>query len=114
MNSAKNKNAKLARWAAKLASYDFSIKHRAGRVHNNADGLSRAHIAPTSDTPAPGHTAIEATTLTTDCSPLLAALEAMASDPSPDGDLGLPTCREAATTLGPRQLLLEAAPCTSC
>lgn len=42
LNEAKTKNAKLARWAMKLAQYDFTIKHRPGRVHSNADGLSRA------------------------------------------------------------------------
>ena len=42
INESRTKNAKLARWAMRLASYDFTIKHRAGRVHNNADGLSRA------------------------------------------------------------------------
>ncbi len=83
MNSVKNKNAKLARWAARLASYDFSIKHRAGRVHNNADGLSRAHTAPTADTPPPTRTAIEAAAcLPPEGALLLDALEAMDEDPS--------------------------------
>lgn len=59
LNESKSKNPKLARWAMKLAGYDFSIKHRAGRVHNNADGLSRSHAAPSPDTPAPGVIATE-------------------------------------------------------
>lgn len=42
LNSAKTKNPKLARWAMKLAAYDMVLQHRAGRVHNNADGLSRS------------------------------------------------------------------------
>ena len=31
-----------ARWLVKLGAYDFEIKHRPGRQHANADGLSRA------------------------------------------------------------------------
>ena len=30
-----------ARWMVKLAMYDFDIKHRAGKQHSNADGVSR-------------------------------------------------------------------------
>ena len=33
----------LARWLAKLQEYDFEIVHRAGKLHGNADGLSRCH-----------------------------------------------------------------------
>ncbi len=101
LNSAKNTNAKLARWAARLASYDFSIKHRAGRVHNNADGLSRSHTSPTPDTPPPDMTAIDAATIP-DTALLVAALEAMEEDASIDGELGLPSAYEAAPQLGPR------------
>lgn len=31
----------MARWLEFLSTYDFSIQHRAGRSHGNADGLSR-------------------------------------------------------------------------
>ena len=31
-----------ARWMVKLSAYDFEIKHRPGKQHSNADGLSRA------------------------------------------------------------------------
>ena len=31
----------LARWALLLQQYDFEIVHRPGKVHGNADGLSR-------------------------------------------------------------------------
>jgi len=31
----------LARWLAKLQAYDFTIEHRPGLQHGNADGLSR-------------------------------------------------------------------------
>ena len=33
----------LARWLTKLQQYDFHIEHRPGRLHGNADGLSRCH-----------------------------------------------------------------------
>ena len=33
--------AQQSRWIDFLAGYDFQIQHRAGRVHNNADALSR-------------------------------------------------------------------------
>ena len=101
LNSAKNTNAKLARWAARLASYDFSIKHRAGRVHNNADGLSRSRTHMTPDTPAEGTTAIDAAAVP-DATLLVAALEAMYGDASIDGDIGLPSSFEVVPQLGPR------------
>lgn len=56
LNTSKAKNPKLARWAMRLAQYNYTIKHRAGRVHNNADGLSRSRAAPSPDTPADGAT----------------------------------------------------------
>ena len=31
----------LARWAIKLQAYNYTIEHRAGLKHQNADGLSR-------------------------------------------------------------------------
>ena len=31
----------IARWLQLLGTYDFEIEHRAGRIHNNADALSR-------------------------------------------------------------------------
>lgn len=37
----KNVEGQLARWLASLACYDFEIVHRAGRIHSNADALSR-------------------------------------------------------------------------
>ena len=37
----KDNNARLQRWALKLQAYDFEIIYRQGRVHNNADSLSR-------------------------------------------------------------------------
>ncbi|MCG8078348.1 MAG: Ty3/Gypsy family RNase HI domain-containing protein, partial [Candidatus Thiodiazotropha taylori] len=37
----KNCEGQIARWIETLSTYTFSIVHRAGRVHNNADSLSR-------------------------------------------------------------------------
>ena len=34
-------NSRLQRWALKLQAYDFEITYRPGRVHQNADTLSR-------------------------------------------------------------------------
>ena len=34
-------NGRLTRWALQLQHHDFSIKHRKGKTHQNADGLSR-------------------------------------------------------------------------
>ena len=31
----------LARWSMDLQEFDFSVVHRAGRIHNNVDALSR-------------------------------------------------------------------------
>ena len=37
----KNPEGQIARWLETLSSYDFKIEHRSGRLHSNADGLSR-------------------------------------------------------------------------
>ena len=37
----KQPEGQVARWLETLSIYDFEIKHRAGRVHSNADALSR-------------------------------------------------------------------------
>ena len=39
--SFKNLEGQLARWLQKLQSYDFCIAYRAGKIHQNADALSR-------------------------------------------------------------------------
>ena len=36
----------MARWLHTLQQFQFSIVHRAGRDHGNADGLSRAITSP--------------------------------------------------------------------
>ena len=37
----KDHNAKLMRWSLKLSEYDFDIIHKPGRLHLDADALSR-------------------------------------------------------------------------
>lgn len=37
----KNPEAQIARWLETLSTYNFEIQHRAGRIHSNADALSR-------------------------------------------------------------------------
>ena len=37
----KNIGGQLARWIEEISQYDMSILHRAGKLHGNADGLSR-------------------------------------------------------------------------
>ena len=39
-------NGRLMRWALALQVYDFSISHRSGATHQNADGLSRQEWDP--------------------------------------------------------------------
>lgn len=40
----KNPEGQIARWLEVLESYNFTIEHRAGKLHGNADGLSRQCI----------------------------------------------------------------------
>jgi hypothetical protein len=114
LNEAKTKNPKLARWAMRLASYNFTLQHRAGRVHNNADGLSRSHASPAPDTPADDVTALDE--VSSDWVALEAALEVFEGDTHVDGDAPALFLDEGSVPplLGPRQLLLEAAPCHAC
>ena len=41
LQSFKNPEGQLARWLEKLQELDFTIVHRPGRTHRNADALSR-------------------------------------------------------------------------
>ena len=41
LSTFKQPQAQLARWLETLQSYNFTIEHRRGRQHSNADGLSR-------------------------------------------------------------------------
>lgn len=42
----KNPEGQMARWLEVLSTYDFSIHHRPGKLHGNADGLSRRPCSP--------------------------------------------------------------------
>ena len=39
--SSKEPQGQVARWLERLQEYDYEIQHRPGRLHNNADALSR-------------------------------------------------------------------------
>ena len=41
LNSFKQPEGQLARWLEQLSVFDYTIEHRAGTKHSNADGLSR-------------------------------------------------------------------------
>ena len=41
LKSIKDANGRLGRWSLLLQPYDFEIKHKSGKKHGNADGLSR-------------------------------------------------------------------------
>ena len=69
-----------------LSSYDFTIKHRAGRVHNNADGLSRARAALAPDTPPADVIATESAHHDQNYDLLVEALEYLEEDANLDGD----------------------------
>lgn len=44
--SFKEPEGQVARWIEQLQAFQFSIHHRAGEIHGNADGLSRRPCAP--------------------------------------------------------------------
>ena len=45
----KDTDGLLARWLTRLQEYDFKVVHRAGKLHGNADGLSRCHACKNPD-----------------------------------------------------------------
>ena len=47
----KDVDGMLARWLVKLQEFDMEIEHRPGRLHGNADGLSRCHKCKNPDCP---------------------------------------------------------------
>ena len=52
LNSTKQVNGRLARWAMKLQPFSFDIRYRPGSVNSNADALSRL-VEEGPDTPGP-------------------------------------------------------------
>ena len=46
MRSLKNPTGQVARWLQGLGEYDLIVTHHPGRIHNNADALSRRPCAP--------------------------------------------------------------------
>ena len=45
LRTVKDNNKRLIRWSLELAEHNFTIKYRPGRIHSNADGMSRLGIA---------------------------------------------------------------------
>ena len=43
----KEQTGRLARWAFTIQQFSFTVKHRSGKTHGNADALSRRPIFPT-------------------------------------------------------------------
>ncbi len=48
-NEKKNTGSRVARWAMALQQYDYNVVHRAGRVNENADALSRRRYEKVSE-----------------------------------------------------------------
>jgi RNase H-like domain found in reverse transcriptase len=46
LETARGSNPRLARYALKLANYDYKVRYRQGCTHGNADGLTRAPASP--------------------------------------------------------------------
>lgn len=42
LKSTKNLSSKLMRWSLLIADFNFKMVHKPGKIHANADGLSRA------------------------------------------------------------------------
>ena len=51
----------MARWLHTLQQFQFSIIHRAGREHGNADGLSRAPSTPCKQCTRPDYPTVDTT-----------------------------------------------------
>ena len=41
LKTVKDTNQKLMRWSLLLEEYDYEIEHKSGKMHSNADTLSR-------------------------------------------------------------------------
>ena len=46
-------SARLRRWAILLSAYDYSIQHRPGKSHANADTFSRLPLSTTTTSASP-------------------------------------------------------------
>ena len=57
LNSVKDTSSRLGRWVLELQGYDFEIVHKPGKVHMNADALSRR---PYNDQEHTGKDSVEA------------------------------------------------------
>jgi len=64
----KEPEGQIARWLQKLQEYQFSIIHRPGRLHNNADAMSRILCKQCGIVPADENSAV--TVVSPDNSPL--------------------------------------------
>lgn len=54
-------SASVSRWLSTIADFNFSVEHRAGKKHINADGLSRSGFAEPADDDSPPDTLCAAT-----------------------------------------------------
>ena len=93
-----------------LANYDFKVWYHPGKSNSNADGLSRANQLPTEDTKPSSFSCITTPARPDPPSTLDTLPAAIYSDDEPGQDDVL----NSRTLLGPRQALLEAAPCAVC
>ena len=93
-----------------LANYDFKVQYCPGCSNGNADGLSRANQLPTEDT-TPSN--FSCTTTPAFPEPPL-TLDTLAAAVYANEEAGTDDVPDARTLLGPRQALLEAAPCAAC
>jgi len=55
----KDAEGMIARWSARIASYDFAIEIREGKKHGNADGMSRCRQCKREECPADGKRGVE-------------------------------------------------------
>ena len=49
LNKVKHPNSRLMRWSIVMSEYDYTIKYKPGKCHQNADALSRFPIKPADD-----------------------------------------------------------------
>lgn len=93
-----------------LANYDYKIRFRPGRSNGNADGLSQANQLPVDDA-TPSNFCCMSTPAHPD---LPVTFDVLAAAVHLDPAAQAADVADTRTVLGPRQSLLEAAPCSSC